>query len=452
MALKITVQDKDAEEADSREKTTSGRLSEEALAEAWMETVKNEEKQTEGKDNTAQTKEKAPKNKGADRKMSRKWIIPMAAGITAAAGGAVMFAVPFVLPQAALPDLGFPNIPSSATGAGVYSNLTGMPVESEAAKTAPTYCVQIPNGIDGARPQAGLDEAGVVFEAIAEAGITRFAAIYQAPESAVIGPIRSLRIYYLEWDTPFDCTIVHAGGADDALKAVANGGYRDLSEDYAYMYRGTASTRLWNNLFTTGAYLTKSAKGATSDVHGFTRMTPEVSERARINGTVAERLVITEPASGNTSATKPEVTEVTVKFGNLASFNVRYRYDAASNTYARSYANGDIHSTYDCPASDLGKVDPESRCKLSQVAPVVVVAIKVREQLAAYDNYHEDVTTVGSGEAYVFQNGMAIRGTWQKTSVKDQIRFYDSDGAEIALAPGQTFVEAVPQYGSVDYK
>ena len=69
----------------------------------------------------------------------------------------------------------------------------------------------------------------------------------------------------------------------------------------------------------------------------------------------------------------------------------------------------------------------------------------------ASDNYHEDITTVGSGEAYVFQNGIAIKGTWKKDSVADQIRFYDESGIEIALAPGQTFVEAVPGYGSVEY-
>jgi len=69
----------------------------------------------------------------------------------------------------------------------------------------------------------------------------------------------------------------------------------------------------------------------------------------------------------------------------------------------------------------------------------------------ASDDYHEDITTVGSGEAYVFQNGTAIKGTWKKDSVAEQIRFYDESGSEIALAPGQTFVEAVPQYGSVEY-
>ena len=69
----------------------------------------------------------------------------------------------------------------------------------------------------------------------------------------------------------------------------------------------------------------------------------------------------------------------------------------------------------------------------------------------AWDNYHEDITTLGSGEAYVFQNGYAIKGRWEKNTVADQIKFYDESGVEIALAPGQTFIEAVPNYGSIDF-
>ena len=182
-------------------------------------------------------------------------------GVIGMIGGGIMFAVPFLLPKEVVADLNFPLIPSETAGSDtIYSDLTGNTLKSLAEKTAPTFCVQTPNGTDGARPQAGLNEAGVVFEAIAEAGITRFAAIYQNPGAAVIGPIRSLRLYYLQWDTPFDCTIVHAGGADDALEAVRYGGYKDLSENYAYMYRGSYGGRLWNNLFTTGWYLKEMAK------------------------------------------------------------------------------------------------------------------------------------------------------------------------------------------------
>ena len=363
-----------------------------------------------------------------------------------------MAAVGLLMPKQVAPELSFPLLPTTKNdGHNLYSNLTGEVLASAELANAPAYCVQTPNGMDGARPQAGLNQAGVVFEAIAEAGITRFAAIYQNPTSAVIGPIRSLRLYYLEWDTPFDCTIVHAGGAPDALAAVSHG-YRDLTENYSYMYRGSAAERRWNNLFTTAGLLAKmnNDRGyGGSEIKGFARMTPEEALKARVDAG-APKLVITEPAAGNTSEVKAAVNNVAVNFGNLTNFNVRYQYDAASNTYARSFASGAAHEVYVCPEEDLGEKNPESVCELKQLKPSVVAVIQVNEKRAS-DNYHEDITTVGTGKAWVFQNGQVSTGSWSKATVADQIKFFDESGAEVKLVPGQTFVEAVPGYGSVDF-
>ena len=132
------------------------------------------------------------------------------------------------------------------------------------------------------------------------------------------------------------------------------------------------------------------------------------------------------------------------------NFNVRYNYDADSNSYLRSYESGAAHEVYACPGEDLGEKNPEAVCQLQQLAPSVVVAMEVSEHRAS-DDYHEDITTIGSGKAWVFQNGQAITGTWSKSSIKDQIKFFDASGVEIKLAPGQTFVEAVPAYGDVTY-
>ena len=335
----------------------------------------------------------------------------------------------------------------------IYSALTGEPLAEASLLTAPAYCVQTPNGTDGARPQAGLNEAGVVFEAIAEAGITRFAAIYQNPSSAVIGPIRSLRIYYLEWDTPFDCTIVHAGGSGDALAAVSAGGYKDLSENYTYMYRGTYGSRLWNNLFTTSAYLKQFSADHgynTSEINGFSRMTPEESVEELVDANIEEALDIIEPTDKDTSEIMVEVASIDLRLGGWANFNVHYDYNIETNTYDRSYESGTPHQVYACAAEDLGEKNPEDVCNLVQISPSVVVAMVVKESKAS-DNYHEDIAAIGSGDAYIFQNGTVITGTWNKASKNDQIKFSDEEGNEILLAPGQTFVTAVPNYGSVDY-
>ena len=384
---------------------------------------------------------------------SKTWIVCAIIGFLCMVGGASCALWVFLMPEEELAELKFPKLPTIVEDNKVYSHLTGLELASEADVTAPTYCVQTPNGMDGARPQSGMNEAGVVFEAIAEAGITRFAAIYQNPSAAVIGPIRSLRLYYLQWDTPFDCTIVHAGGADDALAAVRVGGYKDLTENYTYMYRGGYSSRLWNNLFITSANLaqmnTDRSYGG-SDVHGFKRMKPADALKARVDDTVAEKLVITKPSTVNLSEMKPMVQDINIHFGGLPNFNVVYNYNAETNTYNRSYESGAAHEIYSCPAENLGGVNPEDNCNLVQLSPSVVVAMIVEEHKAS-DNYHEDITAIGSGTAYIFQNGVVTVGTWTKSTVEDQIKFHDEKGTEVALIPGQTFVEAVPDYGWVEY-
>lgn len=336
------------------------------------------------------------------------------------------------------------------------SPLTGEELEDPSLSNAPAFCIQIPNGLDGARPQVGLNEAGVIFEAIAEAGITRLAAIFQNPTSSIIGPIRSLRMYYLEWDTPFDCTIVHAGGADDAIKAVSSGKYRDLTENYAYMWRGNsygALNRQWNNLFTSANYLksfNETNGFTTSNIKSFQRETKKNAEISRVKDNSENPLDIDSGTENSVNIINAKVNNIVINYGGDAYFNPTYTYNPKTNSYDRFY-NGEPHMSYNC-TGELGEVTPEETCgDPVQISPKVVIAMKVNESKAA-DGYHESITTTGSGEAYIFQNGEVIDGFWEKSSKDSQIIFKDEKKIELKLIPGQTWISAIPNYGSVDYE
>ena len=77
----------------------------------------------------------------------------------------------------------------------VASRLSGVQV-SPALAALPVTAVMIENS-DAARPQSGLSDAGVVYEAIAEGGVTRFMALYEENQPSSIGPIRSARPFYI---------------------------------------------------------------------------------------------------------------------------------------------------------------------------------------------------------------------------------------------------------------
>lgn len=327
----------------------------------------------------------------------------------------------------------------------IYSTLTGLEISDANQNTQPTYCIQIPNGsTDGARPQVGLTQAAVVFEAIAETGITRFAAVFQNPTSSVIGPIRSLRPYYLDWDTPFDCTVVHAGGSDEALAAINRGGQRNLDENYTYMWRDNTPGRLWNNLFTSANNLANFSNNnnyKTSSPKVFSRLKPE------------QVLEILE-ANNCTNATSEScqnsyISNIKMNFSNFLAYNTQYTYDAKTNTYLRSYQTGEAHLVYTCPPN-LAEPNLATSCTESQVAPSVVIAMIVQEHTMS-DNYHENIQTTGSGKAFIFQNGQIVEGTWSKSSQKEQIVFKDQNGNIVSFAPGQIWIGAVPQFGSIDW-
>ncbi len=325
----------------------------------------------------------------------------------------------------------------------------------------PTFCIQIPNGMDGARPQTGLNQASVVFEAIAEAGITRFAAIFKNPiNQTAIGPIRSLRVYHLDWVTPFDCTIIHAGGADDALSAVSTG-YKHLSESFTYMWRSTGTwTRSGfigyyapNNLLTSGSLLADFHRQKENDQRSypksFARLTPEESLTQKQS---VEKSTEQTEQNQSTDSTYKKVSNIHIHFNWQAGFNVDYLYNPNTNTYLRSFQNGEKHLSYTCE-NTKNKPTPALDCSTPvQIAPEVVVVMRVKQHTSPLDHYHEDITTIGSGPAYIFQNGTVLEGTWHKSSRESQFIFKNQQGEEIKLKPGRTWLSAIPEsYGEITY-
>ena len=164
-----------------------------------------------------------------------------------------------------------------------YSPLTGR--ETTEPKTAsPVLAVMIENSLE-ARPQSGLTDAGVVFEAVAEGGITRFIALYQESEPLLIGPVRSVRPYYLDWAAAFDAGIAHVGGSDAALQMVRSGNYGvDLDQffnDAAYWR--SKDRRAPHNVYTDYAHLSQliESKGQTrSQFTGFARQVVTTDDSA----------------------------------------------------------------------------------------------------------------------------------------------------------------------------
>lgn len=294
-----------------------------------------------------------------------------------------------------------------------YSQLTGEKVANAAALTAPVTAVMIENSLD-ARPQSGLKDAGVVYEAIAEGGITRFMALYQNENVKLIGPVRSVRPYDLDWMRPYDASIAHVGGSALALREVRNGTYRDLDQFFNDSSYWRSSDR-WapHNVYTTIARLNSLER-----VKGYKSST--FTGFDRVNGTPAQTVT---------------AGHIAINFSNYY-FNTAYVYSAKSNNYTR-YQAGAVHTDRERGA----------------ITPSVIVALHVDEHTVMQDGYRQVIATSGSGKATIFQNGTARNVTWRKDNQKSQLYFTDNSGKRVALVRGQTWIAAVPNgEGSVSWK
>ena len=294
-----------------------------------------------------------------------------------------------------------------------YSPLTGIEVKNEAATKQAVTAIMIENSPD-ARPQSGLKQAGVVYEAIAEGGITRFLAVYQEAKPQLIGPVRSVRMYYVDWAAPYNASIAHIGGSAAALAEVRNGNYRDIDQFFNAAYYWRATDRYApHNVYTSFEKLdalNASKQYTTSTFAGFPRADgkPAASQTAKsVNMTISSAL-----------------------------YDTHYDYDATSNTYLRSIGG-----------------QPSNDREEGRLAPAVVIAMKVAMSQVFEDGWRENITTTGSGSATVFQNGTATEATWHKNSRSEQLTFVDAAGKPIALNRGQTWITAIPNgTGSVTWQ
>ncbi len=289
----------------------------------------------------------------------------------------------------------------------VASNLTGLQVDPS-VNERPVTAIMIENSQD-ARPQSGLNQAGVVFEAIAEGGITRFVSLFQDTEPDYIGPVRSARPYYITWLLGFDAAYAHAGGSAEALSLINQWHVKDLQHHSSYFWR-VNSRAAPHNLYTSIAKLREYEKAKGYGKSNFTSLVRKDKE---------------EPAATPTAKT----IDFTI---SSATFNVHYDYDAATNSYKRS-EGGAPHK------------DEKSGAQLSP--KVVVALIMPQGKNGVYYTYQ----TIGSGQVFIFQDGTVTTGTWKKDSNSANLSFTDASGAPLKLNPGQTWFTALGEASRVTY-
>ena len=104
--------------------------------------------------------------------------------------------------------------------------LTGHYIDEDLAWRRPLAVVI--NNINQALPQSGIAQADVIYEVLAEGGVTRLVAIYKEMDAEKIGPVRSTRHYFLDFALNHDAVLVHHGGSPQGYAAISNMGAANL--------------------------------------------------------------------------------------------------------------------------------------------------------------------------------------------------------------------------------
>jgi hypothetical protein len=303
--------------------------------------------------------------------------------------------------------------------------LNGEKVSWAVAHRRP-LAVIVENYSPDSRPQTGLNYASLVFETVAEDGITRFMAVYLENIAPEVGPVRSARVYFDAWANGMHDILVHAGGNDDALAELfVLHNIQDLNEvafeDINFIAHVPFFVRsdqkiIPHNLCTYPLKVLAYLK----------------SQHKQLAGNFPDSLPHRNPSA---PAHRPNGGTIDLNFSS-PDYAVEYQYDHATNRYLRF----------------MGGVPHDDAVTGHQLAPsnVVVLTASIAPDPKAGNNpgavYVQDT---GKNKAYYFRDGKEFMGTWHKKNGASPLKLLDSHGNPFKFNPGQTWIEVLPTTGSL---
>lgn len=298
--------------------------------------------------------------------------------------------------------------------------LTGLASEVDLSKKRPVSIMV--NNIGASLPQSGISYADILFECLAEGGITRLMMISTEYEKLPkVGSVRSARDYYIDYAESFNCIFIHAGGSTYAYNTLASRGtnridgvngpspYGTFARDQDRLNAGYATE---HTLFLQGGEAIKAA----IESLGYNTEKSEGYETP----------MIFKPW-GETTGYDNLATHIGV---NVSSYQyVDYVYNAETGEYLRYQYNGDKH------------MDSATGAQLS--FKNVILMFNDSGLISGDDKNRIWMQTTGEGEGYYITNGSYSYITWKKDSHDSVIKYYNVDGSEVQFNRGKTMINVV---------
>ena len=288
-------------------------------------------------------------------------------------------------------------------------SINGNIVDESKAKLRP-MAVVIENHTDS-RPQSGLTDAEIVYETLAEGGITRFLAVFQTREPKAIGPVRSARPYFNFLADMWHAPLVHSGGSKQALSELSAGVYKnlfDINEFYfGSTFRRDSSRQAPHNLYTAPQNL--------RDL---------LDDKKQTNWTTRK---LWDTKTTPTSELSQATTNITIPF-SVPSYLVKFQYDPTTSSYARFVAG-------------IKHIDANNDLQISPKN--VIVQLTDITPDASDELGTQKIRLTGNGPCYLFSAGTFKECRWSYTEGKHT--YTDTEGNPLILEQGQTWIAVFPR-------
>ena len=275
--------------------------------------------------------------------------------------------------------------------------------------------VMVNNHVD-ARPQSGLTSADVIYEIVAEGGITRFIAFYMSETPKKIGPIRSTRDYYLVLVKELgDAMVMHIGWSPQALEAIETWPVRSLGRGGAEFWRDNPrNVATEHTAYADGEYLRKLGK--------------ELGWEGR--GKFAEWQF-----KEDSPVATPDTSEIAIDFWSKGDYSGIFHYDTGINSYLR-------FTGYDSNDAPIPLKDQETNEQVK--VKTVIVQFADETSVPGDEKNRLSYQLVGSGTGLVFTDGTVTEVTWSKEDRDARTMFYTTDGEEMVFNRGKLWISIVP--------
>ena len=291
--------------------------------------------------------------------------------------------------------------------------------------------VMIDNNI-GDIKHAGLQDSYINYEMIVEGGLTRIMAIYKDKEVDLIGPVRSARHYFLDYAMEHNAVYAHYGWSPYAEKDIKDLDVNNINgmTDRSPFVRDT-NIAAPHNVFTSTTKLRNyfSEKGYSQEVNNWRVLNysyGEVNLQNEIDGIEASTEVVEDESEDTSDNNKDNpANKVSLYYSN--SQLRTYVYDSNNKYYLR-YMNNKAH------------ID---RASNKQLHFKNIIIVKVNNKNLDNEG-RQDLDTIGSGDGYYITNGYMVPIKWEKDGRSSKSVYTTSNGEQIRVNDGNTFIQVVP--------